>query len=363
MENLKGTDHQFYWFDILGSGNLSAKLNLTQFVNWKKRKIPYIKGEYFLMRKVPFLYSKLQPYLEITANEELDRIIQEVQPDIVHSFEMQSCSYPILGTMKKYRDIKWIYSCWGSDLFYYKNFRRHNVMISQVLQRINYIHTDCFRDYYIAKQLGFSGKHLGVIPGGGGYDMSFFKKYSEPFINRNYIVVKGYHHKFGRALQLIKALHTIKKELNDFKVVIFGAHKIVVDYVAENNLSFLVHPKETISHDEILKFMGKGLIYLGNSVSDGMPNTLLEAMFMGAFPIQSNPGNATAEIIIDGENGFLIEDPYDEKTISRLILKAIENPEILQNAFTINQQLAKERLEYSVNQQKIVALYRQIENE
>ena len=58
--------------------------------------------------------------------------------------------------------------------------------------------------------------------------------------------------------------------------------------------------------------MGKSGIHIANSISDGMPNALLEAMGMGAFPIQSNPGKVSEEVITHGKNGFLIEDQNDE---------------------------------------------------
>jgi glycosyltransferase involved in cell wall biosynthesis len=124
-----------------------------------------------------------------------------------------------------------------------------------------------------------------------------------------------------------------------------------------------VHGRHDLEHENLLQLMGKSIIYIGNSISDGMPNTLLEAIIMGAFPIQSNPGNATAEIITVGKNGFLIENPNEENTIADLILKVLKQPELLQKAFEINQKIAKEQLDYVVNQQKIVALYHQIEND
>lgn len=67
--------------------------------------------------------------------------------------------------------------------------------------------------------------------------------------------------------------------------------------------------------------MGQSIVYIGNNISDGIPNTVLEAMIMGAFPIQSNPGGATAEIIEEGNNGFLIHNPEDIEEIKKLILK------------------------------------------
>ena len=76
-----------------------------------------------------------------------------------------------------------------------------------------------------------------------------------------------------------------------------------------------------------------------------------------------NSRNVTAEIISDGKNGFLIENPDDEKVIANLILKVLQQRELLETAFEINQKIAKERLDYMVNQQKILALYQQIEND
>lgn len=365
INNLQDTSFELYWFDVLDRGSLETISSVLQFTNWKKRKLPYLKGEYFLQRKLPVIYNAMQPFLEVTANEKLEQMLQELQPDLVHSFEMQNCSYPILEIMQKYPNIKWLFSCWGSDLFHFQNQPKHLPKIKEVLNRIQYLHTDCERDNIIAKELGFKGKHIGVIPGGGGFHLELFASFTQPILERKVIIVKGYQHQVGRGLVLVKALKSIQSAIqkSGCKVVVFGAHQVVIDYVKENQLPYLVYDRHGLAHQDLLEIMGQSILYLGNSISDGMPNTLLEAIVMGAFPIQSNPGNATAEIITQGKNGFLIENPNDEKIISKLILKAIESSEILQNAFKINQQLAKERLEYSVNQQKIVALYQQIENE
>ena len=109
--------------------------------------------------------------------------------------------------------------------------------------------------------------------------------------------------------------------------------------------------------------MGKSLVYIGNSISDGMPNTVLEAIVMGVFPIQSNPGNATSEIIIDGENGFLIKDPENSQEIMQHISRAIGNLQLLSNANEINTQIAKDRLDYDSNKKKVIGLYHNIEKE
>lgn len=363
VENLENTSHELYWFDVLDMGKTDVIDKVEQITDWKKRKIPFIKGEYFLRKKFLSIYNLMQPFLETTIGEELDKIIQEIQPDVVHSFEMQSCSYPIMKTMSNHPDINWVYSCWGSDLFYYQNFKTHRAKISVVLQRVNFLHTDCQRDFEIAKALGFKGKHLGVIPGGTGYDLKALEKYIKSPLERKIILVKGYQHQFGRGLNVIKALKEIQSELLDYEIVVFGAHPILMDYINQNGLSFKVYDRHGLKQEELLKLMGESLIYIGNSISDGMPNTLLEAIVMGAFPIQSNPGGVSEEIIEEEKNGLLIHNPENVDSITQLIIQAIEDKEMLINANKLNNRIAFEKLDYITNQQKILALYQQIKKE
>jgi glycosyltransferase involved in cell wall biosynthesis len=357
IENLKDTSHELYWFDVLGRGRLATLDSVTQFVDWKKRKLKYIKGEYFLSKKFPDIYERVQPFLEVTANEVLENIINEIQPNLVHSFEMQGCSYPILKTMRKYPDVKWLYSCWGNDLYYYQQFSIHLKKINRILSRVNYLHTDCNRDFELAIKLGFQGKHVGVIPGGTGYHLQELEPYKLPVVSRNIILVKGYEHHLGRGLNIVKALQEIQDQIQHYEVVVFGAHQKVIDYIRTEKLYFTVFDRHELSHDELLKLMGKSLIYIGNSISDGMPNTLLEAIVMGAFPIQSNPGGVTEEIIIDGENGFLIEDSESEVGIQKLVLTAVSNRELLNVTILKNGVVANERLGFSDNKIKVINIY------
>jgi glycosyltransferase involved in cell wall biosynthesis len=357
IENLKDTSYELYWFDVLDRGKLETLDSVQQFTKWKKRKIRYIKGEHFLSKKFPTLYQKIISYLEITANEALEKIIAEIQPNIIHSFEMQGCSYPILKTMKKYPTIKWIYSCWGNDLYYYKQFSTHLKRIKQVLKRVDFLHTDCQRDYILAQQLGFLGKHMGVIPGGTGYKLEELESYKFAIQERKIILIKGYEHHFGRGLNVVKALHTIQKQIQNYEVVVFGTHPSVIEYIQNKQLDFKVFDRNGLSHQELLELMGKSLVYIGNSISDGMANTLLEAIVMGAFPIQSNPGGVTQEIIKDGENGFLINNPESIVEIKELVLKAILNINLLECSFKKNNKIAIEKLDYNINKQKVINIY------
>lgn len=364
INQLKDSHHEVLVFDCLDS-KIHADLKWTHyFENWSERKISYIKGEERLRKKMPSIYEKVEGFLKVTASEKLEEIIKEIQPDLVHSIEMQSETYPLIK-VRKNNDFKWAYSSWGSDIYlYYKN-KNHIKKIEKVFNHIDYFFSDNTRDIKLGKELGFSGKGDYVFPGGGGYDIKTLKSYITPLENRKLILIKGYHHWAGRALEVLKAVELISEELKNYDIYVYSAHNIVVDKIKELNESLHLEIQyssrhDQITHDELLNLFGKSFIAIGNSISDGIPNTMLESIILGVFPIQSNPGGVTEDYIQNEENGLLISNPEDAVEISKLILKAIKNKELVERAFTKNQEIAK-GLEYKRIQKEVLKAYSEIE--
>jgi glycosyltransferase involved in cell wall biosynthesis len=268
--------------------------------------------------------------------------------------------------MQKFKDLPWIYSSWGSDIYYYRNIPKYRKDIKKVLPRVDYLFTDCKRDVNLAKELGFMNKVLGVFPGGGGFD---FKKYEKhivkPASERRTILVKGYQGRSGRSIVVLKALMELKIELKNFKVIVFGADSEVKYFCKKNKIDAILNisiygKSKFLPHKEILKLMGEALIYVGNSNSDGMPNTLLEAIGMGAFPIQSNPGGASSEVITNNENGLLIQDFNNVHEIKGLIQKGLSNSKLVEKAFIINQMEIKSNYEREKIKREVLACYNKV---
>lgn len=358
IENLKDTKHELFWFDILDRKELKTSIKITKITGWKKRKIRYIKGEYFLLKKKPRIYKIIQPFLETSITKAFDSIVNEIKPDIVHSFEMHNCTYPVLDIMKKKPNIRWIYSCWGSDLFFFQKFESKLRNIKSVLSRVNSMHADCYRDYALAKKIGFKGEFLDVIPGGGGYHLDEIELFKKKLNSRKIILVKGYEHNFGRAINVLRAIQLLNLS-SKYEIVVFGCHKKTIDYILDNNLPFKFYERNQLLHSELLELMGKSLIYIGNSISDGIPNTLLEAIILNVFPIQSSSGGATEEIINDGENGCIINNPEDVKDIYSKIKLALDLyiRDGFDNAMSINTKICVKKLSYFVNNKKILNIY------
>ncbi len=332
-EQLRDSGHEVFWFDIKDQGYAPSMSWMNQITGWKKGFLKR-RGRTFLKNKLPKLFNALVHKYDTRVEDAFAKTIQEIKPDLVHSFALYLSATPILQVMSQNR-IPWIYSSWGSDLFYYKNDPDHLKDIKAVLARTDYMFADCKRDQHIADELGFKGTHLGVFPGGGGFDIAQFEKFKVPFEKRKIIAVKGNQDRSGRAAPVLKALELLKGELHNYEVVVFGAQHPEV--LAFKNSSI---PHVTIlglvSHEEIIKLLCKSLIYIGNSNSDGMPNTLLEAICAGAFPIQSNPGGATAEIIENEKNGCLIEDCEDVNHIYNILVSVLFDNELLMNGVGLN---------------------------
>ncbi|WP_034057543.1 glycosyltransferase [Lacinutrix jangbogonensis] len=351
-------EHEVFWFDIKDGAQVPSLSWVKAFQGWKQ-KFPNLKGRHFLKNKLPKVYKAL----ENDTAKAFESVLLDVQPDVVHSFVLYISCTPILNVMKKYHALKWVYSSWGSDLYHFKELPEYRKDIEMVLPRLNYLFTDCKRDVQLAKDLGFKGEVLGTFPGGGGYDFSVSDKYIQtPVLERKIILVKGYQGRSGRAIEVLQALEYITVELSHYKIVVFGADVEVQSYIASSKklqeLHLSVYSKSKfLSHEVILELMGKALIYIGNSNSDGMPNTLLEAISMGAFPIQSNPGGATAEVITHNKNGLLIQDCENIEEIKIHILRVLAQTDVIEEAFKINQNHVKGVFERETVKQNVLLAY------
>jgi len=75
-----------------------------------------------------------------------------------------------------------------------------------------------------------------------------------------------------------------------------------------------------IPHAEVLALMRSSRYYIQASISEGMPNALMEAMLMGCLPIGSNVAGIPTII---GEYGVVF-DKRDAESLRQALVKALE---------------------------------------
>jgi hypothetical protein len=300
----------------------------------------------------------------------LVRIIHEIQPDIIHSQTMFGPGYLTLNAKNEFERVYrksqfpvWIASNWGIDISYYGRLASHKQRIKEVLAACDCYTCECERDVALARSYGFKGKVLPVLPIGGGFDLAQIHKARQALSpsKRRMIIAKGYQNVIGRASVALRACELAADVLKGYEIAVILADQEIVPILAELTTEATGIPIKIVSnttYDEILNLYGQARVYIGLSAADGISTSLLEAMAMGAFPIQSNTACAN-EWVIDGETAFLVH-PDDSGDVAKALRQAVLNDALVDRAAKINMQTVDDHLDEKVIEVKVAAIYEDI---
>jgi glycosyltransferase involved in cell wall biosynthesis len=283
--------------------------------------------------------------------------IKLLKPALVHSMEIQEAGYAVLGVAKRYQ-FPWLVTNWGSDIFLFNKFPEHQELIADVLKRCDFYSCECIRDVELVKKLGYKGQILPVFPNAGGLDFSEIDKVLDTRSKRFRITIKGYNGWSGRAVFALKALEMIASEITDYVVTIYSATEDtrIAAKLFEEKTNLNVEIINHTSHEDILKVFSETEIYIGLSISDGVSTSCLEAMALGAFPIQSN-SSCCMEWFIDNVSGFAV-DAENTQEVSGKILRILNDKEFIFKGRQINYQICKEKLDKKIIRAEFVKNYK-----
>lgn len=331
----------------------------------KLRGIPVISDKLsdiirrYLDRKMPSYRAR-----------QLKLLIKLLKPDIIHSMEIQQAGYLVQNVRENWQGKfpKWIVTNWGSDIYLFGRFKEHKSKIRAVLSDCDFYFSECQRDVCLAKQLNFKGQILPVFPVSGGFDLTCMRRHRQPgpTSKRRLIMLKGYQGWAGRALVGLRALERAKKYLKGYKVVIYlvtsdsGVDLAAKIFSQSTGIPVEIVIAGSLPYAKIIQKHGMARISIGLSISDAISTSMLEAMIMGSFPIQSNTGCAN-EWLKDGQTGILVP-PEDPEIIEKAIIKALTNDKLVDQAAQANWQVTKERLDEKIIKKKMIDFYRQVNN-
>jgi glycosyltransferase involved in cell wall biosynthesis len=78
---------------------------------------------------------------------------------------------------------------------------------------------------------------------------------------------------------------------------------------------------------EVMEFYGAADAYVGPSLEDAYGLPIIEAMACG-LPVIASVRAGASEIISDGRDGFVLQNPEDEEEIAALLRRLVEKPEL-----------------------------------
>jgi glycosyltransferase involved in cell wall biosynthesis len=307
--------------------------------NSNEGKFASIHGVLTTPRLRTFLRHWLLPFTFPRASQALHRLILQIQPDLIHSMRIP---YEGIISALALKDEKHplLVSVWGNDFSLHANSTPlMNYYTRLTLTRTDALHTDCYRDLKLAQLLGYEvNKPSIILPGAGGIQPDIFYAQGTPSVPV-VINARGFrsyvrNDTFFRAIPLVLK----QKENTRFICPAMAGEPQALSWLSRLNIAHAVNLLPVQTRIQMGNCFRQARIALSITEHDGTPNTLLEAMACGCFPIAGDL-ESVREWITPGINGLLI-DPSDSQALSdakdinsNLIAERASYPKVMKLAF------------------------------
>lgn len=289
------------------------------------------------------------------AAPRLRALIQEVKPDLVHAMRVP---YEGMLAADAYTGVPLIVSIWGNDFTLHgpsTPLMRHYTRWT--MQVVDGLHSDCHRDVRLAREWGFSvDKPSLVAPGNGGIRTDVFYP-PENLVEEPVILNPRGMRPYVRNDCFFKAIPLVLKEHPNAKFLctsMAGASQ-AIQWTKELGIESAVELLPSIPNAEMANVYRRTQVLVSPSIHDGTPNTLLEGMACGCFPLAGDL-ESIREWITPNENGSLF-DSNDPQSIADAIVHALENKSLRIKAAGLNKEIISARAEYKMNMQRADEFY------
>jgi glycosyltransferase involved in cell wall biosynthesis len=278
------------------------------------------------------------------ASRRLRSIIQQIQPDLIHAMRIP---YEGMLAADAYTGIPLIVSVWGNDFTLHAPttpLMRHYT--NWTMKVADALHADCERDIRLGKEWGFSpDKPTLVTPGNGGIRTDIFYPPAKPVEEPVIINPRGFR-AYVRNDNFFKAIPLVLDKHPDAKFICasMAGESQAGQWTQRLNIGHAVELLAPMPHAQMAGVFRGAQIIVSPSTHDGTPNSLLEGMACGCFPLAGDL-ESIREWITPNENGLLF-DSTDYQSIANSVVQAIENRSLRQKATGLNIKIIARRAEY-----------------
>ena len=292
------------------------------------------------------------------ASDRLRGFIERVKPDLVHAMRIP---YEGMLAADAYTGIPLIVSSWGNDFtLHAPSTRLMSHYTGWTMQVVDALHADCQRDVRLAREWGFGKEKPNLVtPGNGGIRTDIFYPPAKPTEAPVIINPRGFR-PYVRNDVFFKAIPFVLEKCPQAKFIfaLMAGEDQALQWLRELNIAGAVELLSPLSPPQIADAFRGAQIVASPAIHDGTPNSFLEGIACGCFPVAGDL-ESIREWITPGENGLLF-DPNDPRSIADTILRAIENKNLREKAAGLNKKMIAARAEYGHNMQKVDAFYRKV---
>jgi len=313
--------------------------------------------------KVRYIFG---PFSLFQKKNQYQRILNEQKPDVVHALRI-----PFEGMLASFtpQEVPVVVSIWGNDLSLHANGSLGmKAMTKRSLIRANGLVSDAASDIQESFKWGFKkSKPSLVIPGSGGIDLLKLDKSvqkkgtdeSSAYPDDAILIInpRGFRPGSVRNDTFFKSIPTVVKNNPDvhFLCPAMLGQTEAKKWIDRLGIGEYVTLLPFLDQHDLWKLFKKARISISVSEHDGVPNSLLEAMAIGCFPIVGNIASVR-EWVEDGKNGYIV-DPGEADELSQAINMAITSKELREEAAAHNRQLICSRAEVSKIRDRLQDFY------
>jgi glycosyltransferase involved in cell wall biosynthesis len=286
--------------------------------------------------------------------------VKDIKPDLIHAMRI-----PFEGMLAASLNpsCPLIVSVWGNDFTLHASASPWMASLTRrTLFRADGLHVDCHRDQRLALEWDYpQDRPLIVLPGAGGIKRDVFYPLTEvesaqggrmadivsgiPEAAQVVVNPRGFR-AYVRNDTFFRAVPLILQERPEtyFLCPTMEGENRAEAWLEAYKIRHAVQLLPRLSPEEMAFVFRRAQVAVSPSEHDGTPNTLLEAMACGSFPVAGDL-ESVREWIDDGVNGILI-DPDHEDSLAKAVLKALEDSDLRRRASAHNLKLIQERADY-----------------
>jgi len=306
------------------------------------------------------------------------QVVQQVQPDLVHALRI-----PFEGMLASYlpEDVPLVISIWGNDLTLHGHgSRRMRSLTRRCLERADGLMADAARDIRLGREWGLrEGKPTLVVPGCGGLRLEEIRSRRMPVddllqeslpddpgggfppivlnprgIRPGSLRTDTFFRSIPQLIKMVPQARVVCAAMQGQPEAEAWRRRLALPDCGPGSLRLLPN----LPQERLWDLYHRAQVFVSPSVHDGTPNSLLEGMACGCFPVVGDI-ESMREWIQPGKNGMLV-DPADPVRMAEAVALALRSSELRQEAAQANARLVEERAAVGVVREKIEAFYREL---
>lgn len=293
-------------------------------------------------------------------------LVKQFSPDIIYTHGATAPGYVGLMLSKKYK-IPLVCALRGSDINLYPQYDWYSLrMTKKVISEADQIISVSYALKKTALTIAKPKKEIEIIYNGCDSNMFKFRTIDRIQIRSKFgiqekekvITFVGSVTQSKGISDLLSAFIKLNRRLKKNHLFIIG------DFHRNNPVtSFKQHYIESakiwqmgvLPSTEIVKHLNASDIFVLPSLSEGLPNAILEAMSCGLPVIATNVGGIP-EAVTDGLNGFLI-NANDSDGLANAIHKVLTNDALARDMGQQGRAIIEKNFQWDSNAKKVVGLF------